>query len=121
MRWKDSPDTEDSWIPLSDIPTSADELIERFHRRHTRAPRPHRLLIDRVVPIPPLEAVPSAADIASAPQVPPPVHPVVPAAAPRPPSPRPEPQNLRQVYEPPTRTTTRSGRVSRPPQRYDPL
>ncbi|KAJ3495813.1 hypothetical protein NLJ89_g10573 [Agrocybe chaxingu] len=38
VKWIDQPDSENSWIPLSDIPSSFNELLERFHRRHPRAP-----------------------------------------------------------------------------------
>lgn len=34
VRWKSLPESEDSWLPLSDIPTLFNELIERFHCRH---------------------------------------------------------------------------------------
>ncbi|KAH7919984.1 hypothetical protein BV22DRAFT_978033, partial [Leucogyrophana mollusca] len=38
VHFKSLPDSEDSWIPLSDIPTTYNELLEHFHRRHTKAP-----------------------------------------------------------------------------------
>ncbi len=124
IRWKDLPESEDSWVPLSDIPTTSTELVDRFHRRHPRSPHPHRLVIDRLAPIP----EPDIIDTTDAPsplsaQMPPAVSapaPAVPAAAPRPRSPPAIRQNLREVYEPPSQTTTRTGRVSKPPQRYDP-
>ncbi|KAJ3473638.1 hypothetical protein NLI96_g12900 [Meripilus lineatus] len=37
IHWHDLPSSEDSWVPLSDIPTSSNELLDRFHRRHSRA------------------------------------------------------------------------------------
>ncbi|KAF7338861.1 Transposon Tf2-12 polyprotein [Mycena sanguinolenta] len=42
---------EDAWVPLSDIPRTADELLERFHRRHPRAPRPQRIVLEQTYPI----------------------------------------------------------------------
>ncbi|KZV59400.1 hypothetical protein PENSPDRAFT_563403, partial [Peniophora sp. CONT] len=35
---RDRSDDEDAWIPLSEVPRSCDELIDRFHCRHPRAP-----------------------------------------------------------------------------------
>ncbi|EIM79790.1 uncharacterized protein STEHIDRAFT_27463, partial [Stereum hirsutum FP-91666 SS1] len=32
------PNSDDSWVLLSDIPTTYNELIDRFHCRHPRAP-----------------------------------------------------------------------------------
>lgn len=152
VRWKGLSDDEDSWVPLSDIPTSQNELIERFHRRHPRAPRPHRLILERSLPVPNITdthssilpqtnlqiPVPSDRSLASVPPAAPdaplaaPAHPVVPAvppaapsarsavplAVPRPPSPPAIRMDPRQVYTPPSRTTLRSGRVSRPPARF---
>lgn len=142
VRWKSLPDEENSWVPLSDIPTTANEIIERFHRRHPRAPRPHRLILDQTFPAPvsdvtdavPLSApqVPlSASSLASSPVASPAAslaplpaaphapRPRVPPAAPRPRSPSPVRENLRSSYVAPTQTTTRSGRVSRPAARLD--
>ena len=131
--------TEDSWIPLSDIPTTSNELIERFHCRHTHAPRPPTSIFTPTVqpePAPtdsassalqtstPASSEPPAS--ASAPVLPTPA-PVlapaptsaVPAYVPRPLSPPTVRVNPRAYYEPPTQTTTRSGRVSRPLPRPD--
>ena len=41
---QDTPSSEDSWIPLYDIPTMCNELLDHFHRRHPRAPRPHPII-----------------------------------------------------------------------------
>ncbi|KZT51497.1 ribonuclease H-like protein, partial [Calocera cornea HHB12733] len=43
VNFKDKPIDERTWVPLTDISTEANELIERFHRRHPRRPRPARL------------------------------------------------------------------------------
>ena len=32
VHWSQLPSDEDSWVPLSDIPTSTNELLEHFHR-----------------------------------------------------------------------------------------
>ncbi|KAI8968694.1 hypothetical protein BD414DRAFT_568524, partial [Trametes punicea] len=47
IHWKDLPAEEDSWTPLTDLPTTSNvsELLEQFHRRHPRAPRPPRSLL----------------------------------------------------------------------------
>lgn len=134
VRWKDQPDYEDSWIPLSDIPTSANELVDRFHRRHPKAPRPHPITINHTYS--PLMILNSPTydtmKLTSGPaltDLEPPVEPLVHAAAPRPAMPplpaRPASppvirERLRSRYVPPAQTTTRSGRVSHPSVRYDP-
>ena len=122
VRYKDEDESESAWTPLSDLPTTANELIERFHRRHTKAPRPHRLVLDRVQPGPVFTSDSiSDADASIVNPVPSPLpRPQVPDATRRPPSPPDAPrQNLQQEYVPPTSTTTRTGRVSRPPTRLD--
>jgi len=130
IQWKSLPDSENSWIPLSDIPTTFNELIERFHRRHPRAPHPHIIDIDKnysishpsstaVDPSSPSENSPSSFPLQSAPASS--SHAAVPPAAPRPASPPAVRQRLRSEYVPPTQTTTRSGRVSRPKSKLDPL
>ncbi|KAI0078508.1 hypothetical protein K474DRAFT_1579819, partial [Panus rudis PR-1116 ss-1] len=37
VRWKDTSAEEDAWIPLSDIPTTYNELLKRSHRHHPHA------------------------------------------------------------------------------------
>jgi transposase InsO family protein len=137
VSWKNLPSEENSWIPLSDIPTFNNELVDRFHRRHPRAPHPHPITISKhfsplpdplpYIPIPELTTNPSSVsdppppDPASIPASAVPLPPaVVPPAMPRPPSPPPVHQNLTSVYKPPAQTTTRSGRVSKPAERLDP-
>ncbi|GJF00476.1 hypothetical protein PsYK624_167640, partial [Phanerochaete sordida] len=144
VSWKSLPEEENSWVPLSDIPTTSNELIERFHRRHPRAPRPHPLVLAQTFPAPldvdtdaftPYSApqVPSAASSAASSPVAPsaplpaasssssaPPRPAVPPAAARPRSPSIVRENLRSTYVAPTQTTTRSGRISRPAERLDP-
>ncbi|KAJ8502741.1 hypothetical protein ONZ45_g11483 [Pleurotus djamor] len=140
VRWKDQPDSEDSWVPLSDIPTSLNEALDRFHRRHPHFPHPHysalNLTYDPRTLLTELSArtydpdyeltsdlsltgpdtsIPLAA--AAAPR---PALPVPPPRPARPASPPVVRQRLRSEYVPPPQTTTRLGRVSRPPTRYDP-
>ena len=169
VHFKNSSDSEDAWIPLSDIPTTYNELLERYHRRHPRAPRPHAILLNKSFSLsdtgpienslpgddhrdPPSnemfdhsdpsrvasEVTPPSVDTCVASEVSPPsidtrggrilvnarfapapVPSAVPAAVSRPASPPPAHQNLRSEYVPPPRTTTRSGRVSRPAARLD--
>lgn len=134
VRWKGLSPDEDSWIPLSDVPTTSNELLERFHRRHPRAIRPHRLVLDKSAYIPlttdissslapqilPAPVPASASVVPTVAPIVPSAAPAVPVAAPRTPSPLPvHPEDPRRWYVPPTQTTTRSGRVSRPPQRLD--
>ena len=110
VSWKDLPASENSWVPHSDLPSTLDEVLEHFHRRHPTLPRPHQIDIsrDRSLPLP--CKPPARVEVT---QLPAPLHPRVPFAPARVPSP---PQPLRAIaYTPPTRTTLRSGRVSHPP------
>lgn len=36
VSWQGLSEDENSWLPLSDFPTTSNELLERFHRRHPR-------------------------------------------------------------------------------------
>lgn len=123
VSWKDLPVSENSWVPHSDLPSTLDEVLERFHRRHPTLPRPHQFDIsrDRSLPDPtqlvPSSEAPAPTESSTSPTIP--SNPRVPFTPTRVPSPL---QPLRTVgYAPPTKTTLRSGRVSRPPPpRLDP-
>ena len=41
VHFRSLPNSENSWLPLSDIPRTYNELIDRYHRRHPRSVRPH--------------------------------------------------------------------------------
>lgn len=132
VRWKDLSLDENSWGPLSDLPTSADELIERYHRRHPKSPRPPSSILHRSVhesgatdattlssaqvPLPAASSEPARPSTLLASTCP---HAAIPSAAPRPPSPAPLRLNPCVEYTPPSQTTLCSGRVSRPPPRPD--
>ena len=109
VQWRDQPISERSWVPLSDIPRSLDELLERFHRRHPGLPCPHRVVRDRAYEFFDLPE-PSGSSIDS---------PMAAQSRARSPSPPPTQVNPRTHYEPPSRTTLRSGRVARPPTRLN--
>ena len=34
VKWENLDSTENSWVPLSDVPRSSDELLETYHHRH---------------------------------------------------------------------------------------
>ena len=103
------PPDEHVWIPLYDLPSDdyVHELIDRFHRRNPRAPRPHPIVFQKPatysdVPIP----LPPA------------------TSAFEPPSRNPSPPLASSPYSAldytsPAQTTLRSGRVSKPPVRLD--
>ncbi|KAI0629054.1 hypothetical protein C8Q77DRAFT_1066617, partial [Trametes polyzona] len=167
IHWKGLPAEEDSWTPITDLPSTpaVSELLERWHRCHPRAPRPPHSLLwhntsidianDTLQSFPPAAQVPAVASPSSSSQVA--EEDSVPSSAPaeedssslsrppaqvaappclvirlpsarqpivshtaRTPSPVPPRENLRVEYTPPTQTTTRSGRVSRPAAKYDP-
>ncbi|EIW54244.1 uncharacterized protein TRAVEDRAFT_51961 [Trametes versicolor FP-101664 SS1] len=54
MRWSGRSPDKDSWVPLSDLSLSpaVNELVDRFHHCHPRAPHPHQLVFERTVPVP---------------------------------------------------------------------
>ncbi|KAL7280850.1 hypothetical protein ACG7TL_005794 [Trametes sanguinea] len=124
VRWKGLSPDEDSWIPLSDIAINADEMIERFHRRHPRAPHPPRTFIRRSthslaeatnssIPSSIIQAhessapmpVPSSLSISEPAVLIVPRRPAVSAAAPHPASPPPLRINPRVEYTLPSSTT----------------
>jgi len=106
----DKPISERLWIPLSDIPSSYDEIIEQFHRRHPKLPKPSTHCFKNKnrtsLPVPPSPIPP----IKPSP-VPTSFHDPL-ALPPRPISPQPDPDRF--SYRPPSVTTTRSKRKSRP-------
>lgn len=123
-------ESENSWIPLSDIPTTFNETIEHFHHCHPHAPHPHVYDINKNFSN--FSSVPPAINptfSAHSDQVPPSVPPAatrapcpaVPLAAPRPAFPPAVRQSLRSEYVPPMQTTTRSGRVAHLRSRLDPV
>ncbi|KAJ3990843.1 hypothetical protein F5050DRAFT_1582375, partial [Lentinula boryana] len=114
IHWKDQPSSEDSWVSLSDIPDSFDELIDRFHRRHPRSSRPPNFILElrRSVPS---HSISQNSDSTSV------QYPVPSPVVRRPHSPPTIHQNLRSDYVPPAQTTTRSGRISKPARRLDPI
>ena len=132
--YENQPPTERAWIPLSDIPTTYNEALERFHRRNPRLPRPADSTLLRARPLYPSSSThapvshpsPLADSDSPAPSansttdtslgadnVPSTDASPIPSHAPRAHSPIPNP-SLRVAYTPPTITTTRSGRQSRP-------
>ena len=133
--WKDLPESENSWIPLSDIPTSQNELIDCFHHRHPQAPRPHTIALNQTFSIPPTTNSPSVS-IELTPQTSSPhtdsmlaipqasstplAIPIIPPTTAHPASPPVIHQRLRSEYVPPIQTMTRTGRVSKPAQHLDP-
>ncbi|KAJ3996294.1 hypothetical protein F5050DRAFT_1571807, partial [Lentinula boryana] len=125
VAWKDLPDTENSWIPLTDIPDSQNNLIDKFHRRHLHSPCPPASLISKSKPfIDSSPAIDSTSFSNSSTIVPvslePHTRPAPPLASRRPQSPKPVTENLRSDYYPAPQTTTRSGRTSKPPSRLNP-
>ncbi|GLB39530.1 putative coprinopsis cinerea okayama7 130 [Lyophyllum shimeji] len=108
VHWHDEPDSENSWIPFSDISTSLYEALEQFHRRNPRRPHPPRFDLDpsthHPIRTPDADLAPRSIPSSTSPRL-------------RSPSPPPGP--WQRDYEPPMQTTTRSGRVARPPKSKD--
>ncbi|OJT05607.1 Transposon Tf2-1 polyprotein [Trametes pubescens] len=148
VHWHGLSEDDNSWLPLTDIPATSNELLDRFHRHHPRAPHPPDSVLyatahttfDKVSNAhSPSSAsspqVPSSALPSASPPLPPPTSSLTsPATAPTPftprpaailparpcaPSPPPVHTNPRVKYVPPVQTTLRSGRVSQPHPRRD--
>ncbi|KAF7345784.1 Transposon Tf2-12 polyprotein [Mycena venus] len=120
VRFSGASEDEAAWVPLSNIPHTADELLERFHRRHPRAPRPQRVVLDKTYPV--NDPSPDSSSSTPSSSEPSPVtSTAIPPATRCTPTPPPLRQNLCSNYVAPTVTTTHSGRASRPPQRLDPV
>jgi transposase InsO family protein len=139
----DQPISERSWIPLSDIPSTYNEMLERFHRRHPRLHRPAdstllrtRPLIPSSSPHGPIAHAPranqfplvntnSSTNDATASRITTTPYNSIPTSDqpsssvhPHPRSPSPERRvPLTSIYVPPPVTTTRSGRRSNAPKR----
>ena len=120
VNWKDQPESENSWIPLSDIPSSHNELIDKYHRRHPRSPRPPAILLSKSRPFHSTDTHSSSDSTSNLNFNSTPSRSIPPQASHRPRSPPPITQNLRAHYEPAPQSTTRSGRISKPPVRLDP-
>ena len=107
VRWKNLPDSEDSWTPFAEISTSLYSYLEQFHRRNPSRPHPPRFQITDAhseIPVSVLTpSVPSVYDYNTA----------------RVRTPPPEPWSQLQVYEPPSTAITRIGRHVHPPKRRD--
>lgn len=130
VEFKGLPTTERAWIPLSDIPSSYNEVLEVFHRRHPRLQRPadstllrNRPLIPSSTPHGPIQHPSSqpTSETQNTSIIDNAITTPIPTSLPPPPphlplSPLPPrlPPSLAVAYTPPSRTTTRSGRVSRP-------
>ena len=99
IHWKDLPDSENSWIPFSEISTSLYPFLEQFHRRNPTRPHPPRFQIINVpstsIPI----SIPSTVLDYNTAQ-----------------SSTPPPEPWLQTYEPPTHSITRTGRHVHPPK-----
>ncbi|ESK84514.1 reverse transcriptase-rnase h-integrase [Moniliophthora roreri MCA 2997] len=112
IHFHETDQSEDSWIPLSDIPSNLDETIDRFHHRHPRAPRPNNILFQQRLTFNNSdEALVTLSSEDS-------VDKSIPV---RPTSPKNVSINPKTNYTTPVCTTTRSSRVSQPAPRLDPI
>lgn len=102
IHWKDTPDTENSWVPFAEIPNNLFHILEQFHRRNPSRPHPPRFHFTT-----PIDNSPSSFNNIPLLQVD--NH----SLSTRSPSPPPE-SRLRH-YQPPVQQKTRSGRLVHPP------
>ena len=47
VQWKNQPESENSWVPMSNIPTTDNKLINCFHWWHPHAPCPHPITLSK--------------------------------------------------------------------------
>lgn len=114
VSWTNKPESENSWVPLSELPQTLNEILIKFHRRHPKLPRPIRF--DSHVTQP--------TTFTPFPNSGPPLPDEVTDPSPQPytlqRTPSPPPVKTRgHYYEAPPQTTLRSGRISRPRPRPD--
>lgn len=101
IHWKDTADTENSWIPFSEIPNTLYYILEQFHRRNPSRPHPPRFQFSTTSTEPPasLDDIPSL-----------PTHDhYQPTRTPSPP-----PQPCLRDYQPPLQQKSRYGRLIHP-------
>ncbi|KAF5339905.1 hypothetical protein D9758_015029 [Tetrapyrgos nigripes] len=106
----------DSWIPLSELPSTYNHLIERFHRLNPRAPHPHELLIDKTYDT---TMIQTDSDSIIPTSDTPSTSVSIPDFVPRPSSPKQKTVKPHLDYVPPTHYITRSNRRSKPKPRDD--
>ena len=104
VHWKDSVDTENSWVPFSEIPNNLFHVLDQFHRRNPSRPHPPRFHFS----ITPANTPSSFANF-----------PLLQANNNHYPSttrsPSPPPDTQPRDYQPPIQQKTRSGRLVHPP------
>ena len=103
VHWKDLPDTENSWLPFSEVPNNLYYILEQFHRCNPSHPHPPRFLFSTTtskVPSNFNEILPNSTNDSHT----------------RPASPPPQ-SYLRD--QPPLQQKTRSGRLVHPPASKD--
>jgi hypothetical protein len=121
VHFHDTSEDDDAWVPLSDIPHTANEILERFHRRHPCAPRPQCVVLDKTYPVKEPNSDSTSSTVPSSDSSPPTTPTAVPPVTCRTPTPPPLRQNLRSNFVPPMVTTTHFGCISCPPQCLDPV
>lgn len=109
--FKGQPISDRTWLPLSDISSDFNEMIVRFHRRHTKLPKPTSIQLYPVNrtpsnPLPPPIPIESTSDFSILND---PIRPI-----PRVATPPPDRRAALTSYVPPPVSTSRSGRVVRP-------
>lgn len=107
VRWKDQPDSENSWIPYSEISSSLFPILETYHRRNPHAPHPPRFQFTH-------SSSNHPTSLNSIPQIPTTIQVYNQIRSDSPP-----PTPWMTSYEPPLFQTTSSGRRVHPPTRPD--
>ena len=102
VSWKNSADSENSWLPFSEIPNNLYHILEQFHRHNPSRPHPPRFQFSNL-----FATSPTSFDTVPLIQTTAPYQPIR--------SPSPPPQPYLHDYQPPTQQLTRSGRLVHPP------
>ena len=108
IKWEDLNSTENSWVLLSDVPCSSNELLETYHCRHPKSVHPPRFTFTQA------QTQPSTGTLQE--------HQDSPWTILTPPSKAlsslpftsPPHNHWMSTWQPPAQTTLRSGRISRP-------
>ena len=102
VSWKDSADSENSWLPFAEIPSNLYHILKQFHHQNPSRPHPPHFQFSNSS-----TTIPTSFDTI------PLIHTTIPYQPIR--SPSPPPQSYLHDYQPPAQQLTRSGHLVHPP------